>query len=198
MIASFRFFSLALLDDLSMFALALWCDFCKPNDFELLISLIFDCDFAFVDWRTICVGWMIVVVVVVAAAAMAMVVDMIGDDEMEDTDRFGRCESLSLTLIVDSTFRTLFELNALLISLLCNNNVVSASDLFGWTLLAIVSDSAYSYFKTDVGLIGIDKFVLCLFSIGAVSLAREPSLVTFDKPKCTDCCLKIDWPKIRE
>lgn len=79
--------------------------------------------------------------------------------------------------------------------------VVLSIDKFGCAnemgddVVALEFDRPYSYFKTDVGLIGIDKFVLCLFSmIDVVSLAiLDPSTVAFDMPKCSDCCLKIDF-----
>lgn len=197
MIASLRFLSFAF-DNLFVFAVAMRCVF------ELLISLIFDCDFASVDWRMISVGWTVVAWIVV----MAVVFDMFGDVTMEDIDRFRRSETLLLMFIVDTTSTMLFELSVSLFSLTGISNVVatvvvaivvSANDWFGWTFDAFDSETAYSYFKTDVGFIGIDKFVLCLFSIiGDVSLAGDVSLVTFDKPKCTDCCLlnrtiKSEW-----
>lgn len=149
-----------------------------------------------------------VVVVVVAVAA-------IGDKKMEDTNRLFRCESNRFSLIVVAILfcNELIECNATEPILLGENVasmvavvvVVLSITKFGCSLVAIDDDNdddddvlefdrPYSYFKTDVGLIDIDEFVLCLFSmIDVVSLAiLDPSTVAFDMPKCSDCCLKVD------
>lgn len=134
---------------------------------------------------------------------MAVVADvMIDDGKMEDTDLLLRCGSLWFELIVDITFNTLLVVDVSTNNKsLCNGIVASViDDRFDCTVNTVAFATAYSYFRTDVGFIGIDKFVLCLFSmIGVVSLATESmgkcslllSIVAFVRPKWSDCCLKI-------
>lgn len=172
--------------------------------FERFAAPIADCEMVWLDGNAFVVDAVAMVVLAGADAVM-----FVGVGEMEDADILFGWESIWLAFIfVDIDF---IEFNAVVpLSMAAMVVTVLSIGKFGWSAPvdgdddggdddALAFDWSYSYFKTDVGLIGIDKFVLCLFSmIDVVSLAiLDPSAVTFVMPKCTDCCLKIDITKIQ-